>query len=72
MRYSQHVNQNNPTMITTAQMHRTWEIAQQYGGGFVSALAQAWFRGDQRNKERIEQAFPHLIEEYGPGSSFYS
>ena len=58
--------------LSPEQMHRTWEIAQQYGGGFVSALAQAWLKADQENRARIEQAFPHLIEQYGPGSPFYS
>lgn len=56
--------------LSPQQMHRTWELAQQYGGGFVSALAVAWFKADRGNKARIEAAFPHLIEEYGPGSHF--
>ena len=63
-----------PTTSTLSpqELHRTWEIAQQYGGGFVSTLATAWFKADQANKARIEAAFPHLIEEYGPGSPFWS
>ena len=63
-----------PTTSTLSpqELHRTWEIAQQYGGGFVSALALAWFKADRGNKARIEAAFPHLIEEYGPGSPFWS
>ena len=60
------------TTLTPAQTHRTWEIALKYGGGFVSSLARAWFVADSGNKARIEAAFPHLIEQFGPGSTFWS
>ena len=59
-------------LLSPQELHRTWQIAHTYGGGFVSALAMAWFKADQGNKARIEAAFPHLIEEYGPGSPFWS
>lgn len=42
-----------------------------YGGGFVSALADAYERADRRNCERIESAFPDVIANYGPGSTFF-
>lgn len=58
--------------LSCDQLYRTWAAAEAYGGGFVSALAAAWFRGDPANRARIEAAFPHLIEKFGPGSSYYS
>ncbi len=41
------------------------------GGGFCRALAQAWYKADPRNKQRIEHAFSHLLEDFAPGSGFY-
>lgn len=58
--------------LSCDQLYRTWAAAEAYGGGFVSALAAAWFRGDPTNRARIETAFPHLIEKFGPGSSYYT
>lgn len=42
-----------------------------YGGGFVSALALAIARADSDNARRLHQAFPHLIDAYGPQSPFF-
>lgn len=57
--------------LSPAQLHRTFQVMQQYGGGFVSTLAAAWFRADPRNRGRIEDAFPHLLDAYGPGSTHF-
>ncbi len=54
----------NETYYTFASMHR-------HGGGFCAALAQAWFKADANNKRRIESAFPHLLEDFGPESLYY-
>ena len=54
------------------QLHRTFEAMQRYGGGFCGKLAQAWFAADPRNKARIEQAFPELLDDFGPGSAFFN
>lgn len=35
-----------------------------YGGGFESALAEAWIRADQYNRETLARAFPDLLREY--------
>lgn len=43
-----------------------------YGGGFVSALATAWFRADNENSAKLATAFPNLIVKYGPGSDYYA
>lgn len=42
-----------------------------YGGGFAKAMAEAYFRADPMNRGTIEQAFPGLVDVYGPGSAFY-
>jgi hypothetical protein len=50
----------------------TFESMERHGGGFCRALAHAWYKADPGNKRRIEAAFPHLLEDFGPGSSFYT
>lgn len=35
-----------------------------YGGGFVSALAEAWIRADHYNRAVLAAAFPDLLREY--------
>lgn len=59
------------TLLSRVQLQRTWLAAEFHGGGFVSALASAWLKGDPDNRARIDAAFPHLIEKYGPESSYY-
>jgi hypothetical protein len=51
---------------------RTFVAMERHGGGFCSALAQAWFRADASNKRRIEGAFAHLLTEYGPDSRYFT
>jgi len=36
----------------------------QYGGSFARALAEAWFKADVVNQQRLEQAFPDFFERY--------
>jgi hypothetical protein len=59
------------TVLTPAQMHRTFAAMEQHGGGFCRALAQAWYVADHNNKARIETAFAHLVQDFGPGSPYY-
>ena len=42
-----------------------------YGGGFVSALSEAWARADATNAARLAASFPDITKDYGPGSAFY-
>lgn len=60
------------TSLSLVERHRTFQAMQKYGGGFCVALAAAWFLGDARNRARIELAFPHLLEQFGPHSRFYA
>jgi len=57
--------------MTTKELSNTFDSMQRNGGGFCRLLAQAWCKADVANKVRIEKAFPHLLEDYGPGSAFY-
>lgn len=52
----------------------TWtmrEAMDQYGGGFVEAFAECLARADRNNFGRLLNAFPELVEQYGPGSKFF-
>lgn len=63
------------TMPTTAdrmQLHQTFEAMERNGGGFCSKLARAWFAADPRNKAKIEQAFPELLQDFGPESPLFN
>ena len=42
-----------------------------YGGHFVKAMAEAYSRADGYNRDRIKDAFPDLVKQYGLGSYFY-
>ena len=53
------------------QKYYTIRAMQQYGGSFVQCLAKAWERADADNSERIENAFPEYLIQYGPESKFY-
>ena len=59
------------TTLTPTQLHRTWVAIERNGGGFCERLARAWFHGDSRNRERLNAAFPELLQDFGPGSYFY-
>jgi hypothetical protein len=41
---------------------------EEYGGSFVVALSYALRKADVRNKQRLINAFPEYVEEYGPNS----
>ena len=40
------------------------------GGSFVSTLAQALRYADPNNRERLLNAFPELVQRYGPNGMF--
>jgi hypothetical protein len=35
-----------------------------FGGGFVKALVDLWYRADSTNKQRLRAAFPEYFERY--------
>lgn len=57
--------------LTPQQLHRTVASMEMHGGGFCRALAQAWYKADPRNKQRIEHAFDHILEDFAPGSRLH-
>lgn len=61
----------NTTTLTPTQLHRTWVAIERNGGGFCERLARAWFHADDRNRARLNAAFPELLNDFGPGSYFY-
>jgi hypothetical protein len=44
---------------------RAFDEMENSGGGFASALANAWHRADSGNRAIIEKGWPHLIKRYG-------
>lgn len=51
-------------MRTRDELLPIFERMEEHGGGFVSALASAWFKADPRNQRRIQDAFPDYIDDY--------
>ena len=45
-------------------------LMDQYGGSFVSSIAQALRYADPNNRQRLLDAFPDLVAKYGPSSNF--
>ena len=60
------------TELSLNDLHRTFLVASRHGGGFLAALSTAWLRGDAQNRRRIQDAFPEIVTQYGPDSSFFS
>jgi 2-oxo-4-hydroxy-4-carboxy--5-ureidoimidazoline (OHCU) decarboxylase len=56
--------------MTSTQLYAMITLMDQYGGSFVSALAQALRYADPTNRQRLLDAFPDLVAKYGPGTKF--
>lgn len=59
------------TNLSATERYRTVASMERHGGGFCRALAQAWYVADPRNKQRIEMAFGHILEDFAPGTRLY-
>lgn len=57
--------------LTYEDTHRTFIAMERHGGGFCRNIARAWYVADPSNKNRIEHAFPELLDNYGPNSAFF-
>jgi hypothetical protein len=55
----------NPAQLTTMIC-----LMQSHGGSFVSAFANTLRYADPVNRQRLLDAFPDLVEQYGPTSRF--
>jgi hypothetical protein len=60
-----------PEQMDYDTRHKTFENMERFGGGFCRNLALAWYVADTANKQRIEDAFPHLLEQFGPESLYW-
>jgi hypothetical protein len=58
------------TKLNSSELFTMITLMQSHGGSFVSALAQALRYADPINRQRILDAFPDLVEKYGPTSRF--
>jgi hypothetical protein len=56
--------------LTPSELHATLLCMERYGGTFCTNLAAAMRYADPNNKQRIMDAFPELIETYGPTGRF--
>lgn len=56
--------------MNSAQLTAMICLMQSHGGSFVNAIAQALRVADPVNRQRLLDAFPDLIEKYGPTSQF--
>jgi len=66
---------NCPCPITTQPMNSSQLFAmtalmETYGGTFVSSISQALRYADPVNRQKLLDAFPDLVEKYGPNSQF--
>ena len=56
--------------MNPAQLTAMICLMQSHGGSFVSSIAQALRVADPVNRQRLIDAFPDLVEKYGPNSQF--
>jgi hypothetical protein len=56
--------------MNSAQLTAMLCLMQSHGGSFVGAIAQALRVADPVNRQRLLDAFPDLVEKYGPTSQF--
>lgn len=59
-------------LMTTSEQIRTLLTAQDFGGNFAKHLAAAGLVADVKNRQIIFEAFPWLVESYGPNTPFYA
>ena len=56
--------------MTDTELHFMIERMQAYGGSFVVALGNALQCADKKNKQRLIDAFPDYVNEYGENGKF--
>ena len=66
--------QHNPMdtiiILNNTELHAMIARMDSYGGSFVSSIAQALRFADPKNRQRLLDAFPDLVEKYGPNTKF--
>ena len=56
--------------LTNDQTYRLCEVMRKYGGHFCTKFADLLSVADASNRQRLLEAFPELVEKYGPGGMF--
>jgi hypothetical protein len=56
--------------MTSTQLSSMITLMDQYGGSFVSSIAQSLRYADPTNRQRLLDAFPDIVAKYGPGTRF--
>ena len=56
--------------MNSAQLTTMICLMQSHGGSFVSAFANVLRYADPVNRQRLLDAFPDIVEKYGPTSNF--
>jgi 2-oxo-4-hydroxy-4-carboxy--5-ureidoimidazoline (OHCU) decarboxylase len=59
-----------PKLMTSTELHAMIARMDSYGGSFVSSIAQALRFADPKNRQRLLDAFPDLVQQYGPEGRF--
>jgi 2-oxo-4-hydroxy-4-carboxy--5-ureidoimidazoline (OHCU) decarboxylase len=59
-----------PKLMTSTELHAMIARMDSYGGSFVSSIAQALRFADPTNRQRLLDAFPDLVQQYGPEGQF--
>lgn len=61
-----------PKVLRGDELVYTVRSMRGFGGSFVQHIGAALQTADSSNAVRLQQAFPDLIEKYGPGTDFYN
>jgi 2-oxo-4-hydroxy-4-carboxy--5-ureidoimidazoline (OHCU) decarboxylase len=56
--------------MNSTELHAMIARMDSYGGSFVSSIAQALRFADPKNRQTLLDAFPDLVQKYGPDSQF--
>lgn len=54
--------------MTDDQLYSALQRMEQYGGGFASTIAVAYYRADSFNRAKLLAAFGDLIEQFIPAT----
>jgi hypothetical protein len=63
---------SNEALMTYDEVYQMIFRMEKYGGSFVKALAEAFKVADPTNRQKLIDAFPNYVNEYGPNSQFTS
>ena len=56
--------------MTDIEFFEMTERMEKFGGSFVIALSYTFRRADSFNRQRLLNAFPDYVEQYGPNGEF--